>query len=319
MFCGSGTIPLEAARLGRHIFASDSSKYAIVLTKGKLYSPPTLASALRTANAYLSQARHYTNPEISLFPSWVREFFNPLTLQETARFTQLLLQKRAYFHLACVLGILHHQRPGFLSYPSSHLVPYLRTRLFPKSSYPDLYEYREIGPRLEAKIRRAYKRPSPHSLRHFITDIRRAAAQTVTLPSHIDCVLTSPPYMNALDYRRDNRLRLWFLGEDCEAWQDKQLITDDHFLRLMEPLLDQLKHKIRLGGYCILILGEKTFRSGQHTPADLMLNLFSSATGVFSLENVISDSIPDIRRSRRHLRGVRKEQVLIFRKVNHAS
>lgn len=28
----------------------------------------------------------------------------------------------------------------------------------------------------------------------------------------IDAIISSPPYFDALDYGRDNRLRLWFLG-----------------------------------------------------------------------------------------------------------
>ena len=39
MFGGSGTVPLEAARLGRRVFASDASLYAVTLTQGKLQAP----------------------------------------------------------------------------------------------------------------------------------------------------------------------------------------------------------------------------------------------------------------------------------------
>src|SRR4029453_7101268 len=46
MFCGSGTVPLEAARLGRRVFASDASIYAVTLTQGKLQAPLTSETAL---------------------------------------------------------------------------------------------------------------------------------------------------------------------------------------------------------------------------------------------------------------------------------
>ena len=46
MFCGSGTVPLEAARLGRCVFASDASIYAVTLTQGKLQAPMTSEAAL---------------------------------------------------------------------------------------------------------------------------------------------------------------------------------------------------------------------------------------------------------------------------------
>ncbi|HAJ59742.1 MAG TPA: hypothetical protein DCP31_11110 [Cyanobacteria bacterium UBA8543] len=34
----------------------------------------------------------------------------------------------------------------------------------------------------------------------------------------VDAIISSPPYFGALDYARDNRLRLWFLG--CENWKE---------------------------------------------------------------------------------------------------
>ena len=62
------------------------------------------------------------------------------------------------FLLSSMLGILHHQRPGFLSYPSSHTVPYLRKNTFPPKEYPELYLYRSVKDRLIKKVRRAFKR-----------------------------------------------------------------------------------------------------------------------------------------------------------------
>jgi methylase of polypeptide subunit release factors len=46
MFCGSGTVPLETARLGRCVFASDVSIYAMALTQRKLQAPMTSETAL---------------------------------------------------------------------------------------------------------------------------------------------------------------------------------------------------------------------------------------------------------------------------------
>ena len=73
-------------------------------------------------------------------PMWVREFFHPETLRETLAWTLTLRERRRWFLLASLLGILHHQRPGFLSFPSSHTVPYLRKKAFPPAKFPELYE-----------------------------------------------------------------------------------------------------------------------------------------------------------------------------------
>ena len=158
-FCGCGTVPLEAARLGRRVFASDASLYAMTLTRGKLRAPTTVNEALERLDRLLGRVASLPLPNLRSVPRWVRAFFHPRTLKETLRLTRFLEREREHFFLAALLGILHHQRPGFLSFPSSHLVPYLRSAKFPRSTYPELYEYRPIPPRLRAKVERTLQRP----------------------------------------------------------------------------------------------------------------------------------------------------------------
>ena len=314
MFCGSGTVPLEAARLGRRVFASDKSIYAVTLTKAKLNAPVCIDVAHRCLDRVLRRAELLPIPDLRRIPQWVRSFFHPRTLKEALRVTQVLMLERRHFFLASMLGILHHQRPGFLSYPSSHLVPYLRSEKFPVSDFPELYEYRPVAPRLAAKVERALKRTPNVPLSGFIEGIRRSSANFVNLPDNIDCVITSPPYMNALDYRRDNRLRLWFLGEKFGEKADRTFKAISEFQKLMDKLARQLERKVRKGGHCVFVVGEQTFRGGRRHPSEMLARSFLTHTSTFRLCDVISDTIPDIRRSRKHVEGVKRENVLVFRK-----
>ena len=314
MFCGSGTVPLEAARLKRRVFASDTSIYAITLTKGKLHAPERIDVALETLDKVLKQVKSLPLPDLRGVPQWVRAFFHPRTLKEALRLTRVLIRERHYFLLGSMLGILHHQRPGFLSYPSSHLVPYLRSNRFPRSAYPELYEYRRIEPRLKAKVERALKRTSEIPFSTLVDGVRLSSAQSVNLPEGIDCVITSPPYMNALDYRRDNRLRLWFLGESCGKQADRAFATFPAFKRLMDALASQLEKKVRRGGYCIFVVGEHAFRGVNSFPSEVLAQSFLTRASAFRLCDVIADTIPDVRRSRKHLSGVKRENVFVFRK-----
>ena len=318
MFCGSGTVPLEAARLGRRVFASDSSKYAVVLTKGKLQAPNNLSDAHSDLEHLLARSESMKMPDLRSIPKWIRAFFHPRTLKEVLRITELFKKERRYFYMASLLGILHHQRPGFLSYPSSHLVPYLRTRNFPKSKFPELYEYRPVRPRLQAKVKRALNRSPESSLNSLIEGIRKSSAESINLPTGIDFVLTSPPYMNALDYRRDNRLRLWFLGEPIVRTGDYAQNSPATFKRLINTLARQLNKKVKFGGYCIFIVGEQSFRGSGCLPSESLINCFLSEAKAFRLHMVIDDVIPDIRRSRKNYAGVKKEHFLVFRKEWYA-
>ncbi len=313
MFCGSGTVPLEAARLGRRIFASDASVYAATLTKGKLLAPVDSRSALYEVDLFLRRAESLPVPELRSVPKWVQDFFHPRTLIEAMRFFGLLKNERRHFLMACLLGILHHQRPGFLSFPSSHLVPYLRSKKYPRESNPDLYEYRSLAPRLQAKVKRMLKRPHKVTLKRSVVTIRKSSVEFVNLPSDIDCVITSPPYMNALDYGRDNRLRLWFLNEQNLESVDKRTNLLE-FTKTMRAVVRQLREKVRKGGYCIFIVGDRVTRSGERLPSEELVRVFAEYATAFQLHHVIRDVIPDIRRSRKNLSGVKNESILVFRK-----
>ena len=313
MFCGSGTVPLEAACLGRRVFAADISTYAVTLTRAKLEAPTTPNAALTDLDNLLRRVDTLPLPDTHLVPAWVKAFFHPRTLKETLRLTDFLRSEQRYFLLASTLGILHHQRPGFLSYPSSHLVPYLRSRNFPRDQYPELYEYRAVAPRLRAKVQRALNRPPITDLQSIVAQVHQSPVQTLDLPDSIDCVITSPPYMNALDYGRDNRLRLWFLHETSPDHLDHKLKSLDHFRHLMTTLALKLASKLRAGGYCVVVVGERVTRTGNHPLSKTVLDVFATHARHFCLCRVLHDTIPDIRRSRKNIAGVKSENILVFR------
>ena len=314
-FCGSGTVPFEAACLGRRVFASDASSYAITLTKAKLAPPNCEKRALRYVDSLTHKIAALPDPDLRAVPLWVRRFFHPKTLAEVIKIATFLKSRSQYFYLACLLGILHHQRPGFLSYPSSALVPYLRTKKFPPDQYPDMYTYRPVVPRLYAKVSRAFKRPPALSPSRFVEGSRRAFVQNVTLPPVIDCVITSPPYMNALDYVRDNRLRLWLLGEPHSESQERTNSTPQGFRMSITALAYKIERRTKKGAHCIFVVGEKISRSRNLYPSRELTYTFLKSAPSFQLVDVIKDHIPDIRRARSERKGVKVEHFLAFRRV----
>lgn len=314
-FAGSGSVALESIRLGRSVVACDISPYAAVLTKAKLYPPRSLDAALSRALAYIESAKKKAkcNNYKTNAPPWVRKFFNKRTLAEVQILAETLRIKREWFLLACLLGILHHQRPGFLSFPSSHLVPYLRARNFPRAKFPRLYTYRDVKPRLLAKIHRAFKRMPvfPPSLRKnfFRVDIKRFSPNFKAA-----AIITSPPYMNALDYGRDNRLRLWFLGVDQSAFMDRRNAqSKDDFSKLMIESAKLFKKCLNPNGYVVMVVGE--VRKGHRHPVETntIVKMAFDHVGCWKLVGETEDLVPDIRRSRRDCRGTKREWIIVFK------
>ena len=314
-FCGSGTVPFEAACLGRRVFASDASSYAITLTKAKLAPPACEKKALRYVDGLARKIARLPDPDLRAVPLWVRRFFHPKTLAEVIKIATFLRSRSQYFYLASLLGILHHQRPGFLSYPSSALVPYLRTKRFPPDQFPDMYSYRAVIPRLHAKVSRAFKRPPGCSPSPFVEGTRRAFVQNVTLPPIIDCIITSPPYMNALDYVRDNRLRLWLLGEPHSEVQERTNSTPQGFRTSITALASKIEDRTKKGAHCVFVVGEEISRSRNLYPSRELTYAFLRNAPSFQLVEVTKDHIPDVRRARSERKGVKVEHFLAFRRA----
>lgn len=313
-FAGAGTIPFEAATRTRRAFGADISLYAGILTKAKLSPPPSLSAALTLAEEALHEAALLPSPDLRQVPEWVRKFYHPKTLRDVLSFAVVCRRPGNEFLMACLLGILHHQRPGFLSYPSSHLVPYLRNRQFPRQSFPEMYAYRELRPRLLAKVQRSYKRFS-RPKKHTIFPFQQTAIEKLTLPHQFGALITSPPYMNALDYGRDNRLRLWFIepkltdGVNNDVTQRRQAFVD-----AITSLALKVERGLKPKGYCVYVVGEEIKRSYDAHPSEVVVTIMRQQAPSLLLKTVMADQIPDVRRTRREFRGVKTEHILVFQR-----
>jgi len=313
-FSGAGTIPLEAALRGRRALGADISPYARILSKAKLSPPPSLDAALTLAERALEEAAQLPRPDLRAVPAWVRRFYHPDTLREVLNFASICRRPDNEFLLACLLGILHHQRPGFLSYPSSHLVPYLRDRKYPRRQFPEMYAYRELGPRLLAKVRRSYKRFVPPRS-SAVLGFKQAAVQNVVMPARFGALITSPPYMNALDYGRDNRLRLWFIDPMLLDEGDNDVTARRQaFIEAITSLAYKVERGLRPKGYCVFVVGEEFKRSFDAHPSEAVVRIMREQAPSLRLKTVMADEIPDVRRTRRECKGVKTEHFLVFQR-----
>ena len=316
-FCGCGVVPVEAAYRGRRVFASDWNPYGVLLTEAKLSPPARLPAALENLHDVLrASRRHHAHQDLRKVPAWVRKFFHPRTLKETLAVRDACVANNQTFVLACLLGILHHQRPGFLSYPSSHLVPYLRSKKFPRAEFPEMYDYRDIAPRLEAKIVRTYRRLPDCSASKSL--IRLRDASKISVRREISAVITSPPYMNELDYVRDNRLRLWFLSKELPSEREISARNrEEDFSNLVASVTSRLGRRLRNGGHFVYVVGDVSRGRRKSDPAKIVRDIVLDETVCPGLRIVdeYDDLVPDIRRSRREVRGTKRETIIVARKA----
>jgi hypothetical protein len=266
---------------------------------------------------YVEERWH--SQDLRTVDKWVRSFFHPRTLKETLAAFEYCRTKKDWFLAACVCGILHHQRPGFLSYPASHMVPYLRSVLFPRKDYPELYSYRPLIDRIRRKVKRAYRRAQiQQAWSPLDYEIHKRDARNLPFThSSMHLIITSPPYYRALDYARDNRLRLWFLGEHDWHSVNRRLINSEKaYEEQMGDCLREMYRVLKRGRYCVLVVGEVQSNGKTRDTGAVLGTLASQATGgAFHLHCAVEDEMPDIRRSRRGTKTTKVEKILVLEKT----
>ncbi len=314
-FSGSGTVSLESWINNRNIIANDLNPYAFLLTKAKLFPYSSIDKAFNEINKFEKTiSKAIKTVDLRRVPKWVRSFFHPETLREVITWVQILRANRSHFLLACLLGILHHQRPGFLSYPSSHTVPYRRENKFPREYFPELYQYRPVKERLEKKVMRALKRvPTLNS--DTIRQCRKADAARFSPLLKVNTIITSPPYMRKLDYGRDNRLRLWFLGlRDWKSLDYTISPSEIKFLTLFKICLRKWLEILSPKGICVFVLGDTYSKFFNLPLPDVVSHIATKEIGGYSEICKYTETIPNERRVRRGCKGNLTETVLVLSK-----
>lgn len=132
----------------------------------------------------------------------------------------------------------------------------------------------------------------------------------------MDAIISSPYYFGALDYARDNRLRLWFLG--CEDWKDLDASLTANskvYLPQMSICLKEMERVLKVGGYCVLVLGDVEREGQTRRTAEILADLAVEVTqNRFVVDTIYDDRIPDERRSRRRTRTTKFERILVMHK-----
>jgi DNA modification methylase len=313
-FVGSGIVALESLMAGRNIISCDINPYAVALTRAKITAPLTFNEAINNLEFCLKQSRSIEcKIDLGEVPKWVQNFFHPKTLVEALALMKILKAENQYFLIGCLLGILHHQRPGFLSYPASHAIPYLRSKKFPRESFPEMYSYRDVKSRIIRKIYRVYAgtyQPIDRKLERKCFEL--SATELNLSDECVDAVVTSPPYMNTLDYVRDNRLRLWFIDENIpqDTGNPKNL---KEFEVLMYQCFKNIQNAIRPNGLCVIVTGEVKNGATCVNTSEAIIRAAEKLDN-FTCETIIEDDIPAIRRVRRDAKRVKKEWIVVLRK-----
>jgi len=266
-FSGRGTTVIEAALLNRRIAANDVNPLSRILTRPRLFPPDPAELKKRLESLPLDPA---ARAEIDL-----SMFFHPQTEAEIVSLRRYLLNRKTegredeldqWIRLTATNRLTGHSKGFFSVYtlpPNQAVSPERQIKINrQRRQQPD---YRDTRDLILKKTKSLLKNLNPalkHNLRAagrtglFLT---KPAHQTAEIPSNsVRLTVTSPPFLNVVQYPQDNWLRCWFNDLDAEAVARTMTMaaTLNEWLAAMAPVFRELFRITRPGGWVAFEVGE---------------------------------------------------------------
>ena len=263
-FLGRGTTMLEAALCGRQSVGCDVSPLSVPLTRPRM-TPPTLP-AIEERIAEIDFGGAVDTPDELLV------FFHPDTLREICALQAYLASRRLegaidevdqWIEMVAINRLTGHSKGFFSVYtlPPNQAVTLESQKKI--NARRDQRPDRRDVPDLILRKTRSLLSDVDDAVREQLAQFDAAAilvGDAADTPQIADdsvrLVVTSPPFLDVVQYKDDNWLRCWFCGIDAEAvpisvhrkvdeWRDKMTKVFHELMRVLQP-----------GGYVAFEVGE---------------------------------------------------------------
>jgi len=263
-FMGRGTTPLEAALLGRIPLANDINPLSRILLRPRLH-PPTLEQIEQRLNQIdLTQAEE-ENVELL-------HFFHRDTLREIIALKEYLLQKDNdgtldfiddWIRMVAVNRLSGHSTGFFSVYslPPNQAVSIKRQKKI-NDSRGQVPDYRAIKPRILKKSKSLLKSIILEDIQLNVSmpayGLANEDSKNVTqIPDNsAQLVVTSPPFLDVIDYQGDNWLRCWFIGIDSSSIEISRYRAITEWEDAMTDVMLDLRRIVNPGGHIAFEVGE---------------------------------------------------------------
>jgi DNA modification methylase len=266
-FSGRGTTAVEGALRGRNVMANDVNPLSAVLTYPRLELPSVTEVDTRLRSLRFA-ARGPSGMDLSMF-------FHPDTEYELLGLREYLYRRLKSGHedatdrwirMVATNRLTGHS-PGFFSVytlpPNQAVSPEdqvrINARLKQEPEYRDiraliLKKTMQLQGRLAAAERWRLRKAAEEALL-----LSKDARATREIPSgSVQLTVTSPPFLDVIQYARDNWLRCWFNGLDADAIGARITMAKEAegWAAEMSGVCAELYRVTRRGGWVAFEVGE---------------------------------------------------------------
>lgn len=285
-FMGRGTTVIEAALLNRVPVGCDINPLSQILTNPRLNPPEIVEIQERLQSIDLQKPQEIWDDLLV--------FYHPETLRSITNLREYLLKKEKYgeidrvdawIRMVATNRLTGHSRGFFSVYtlPPNQAVSVDSQRKIneKRSQTPPWRDVKAIILRKSRSLLRKLKRSEATLLQSIFTRTRLITSSADHTPeiqdNTVNLVVTSPPFLDVVDYHQDNWLRCWFNGIDTGSVNIWRLSNPGAWQEKMTDLFKELKRILVPGGYVAFEVGEvrngKIFLETLVVPAALTAGL----------------------------------------------
>jgi hypothetical protein len=218
-FVGRGTTLIEAALTGRRAIGNDINPLSRLLILPRL-DPPAIGEVARR----LGELEH-TLPPAADAPEDLLAFYHPDTLRDIARLRSHFLSVAgdpidAWIRMVCLNRLTGHSSGFFSVYtlPPNQATSAMRQRKI-NEMRGQVPPKRNVFDIVLRKTRTLLKTPLPMQFQrdgaHVLTGLAERTPDIAD--ASVDLIVTSPPFLDVVDYPSDNWLRCWFAGIEPQS------------------------------------------------------------------------------------------------------
>ena len=276
-FSGRGTTVIEAGLAGRDVIANDANPLSRIMTEPRFFLP-----SLSAVEKRLESIPRGTDPaEIDL-----SMFYHPDTENELVSLRTYLLNRKStcrddmldrWIAMVATNRLTGHSTGFFSVYtlpPNQAVSQKSQQRINLKRSQEP--EYRDTHRIILHKTKSLLRRMSGEETKSLLRAGKKAVLLTGDARStpeirsdSVQLTVTSPPFLDIVQYREDNWLRCWFNGleADMVGRQITMARTVEEWARVMGTVFDELYRITCPGGFVAFEVGEvrkRTIRLEEH-------------------------------------------------------
>ncbi|MDT1064375.1 DNA methyltransferase [Paracoccus sp. CPCC 101403] len=259
-FMGRGTTPVQAALMGRQAFGNDINPLSVLLTRPRLapVDQGAVDKALRSVDYNSGKIRRddlkaFYHPEtlagLEALRDWI-DVHAPIgdhTPDPVADWIRMVSINRLSGH-----------SPGFFSgrsMPPNQAVS-VKAQLKINEKLGVTPPPRDIAAVVSKKTRTLLKDgQAPSQVRHSL-HVGSAWDTPGIAERSVDLVVTSPPFLDIVQYALDNWLRCWFAGIDPETVKIAMHRTEESWTEMVHNVLAEQARIVRSGGHVAFEVGE---------------------------------------------------------------